>query len=412
MRGSGGKGTQSNVIKGIVAVQAAAGSGLRESGNTAWRFDPGALQALARQSSTASRSELAQSIAFLFDRPAGELSPEARAVAYDILHAIVRDIEMATRREIARRLAERPDAPHDLIRFLANDTIEVAFPVLAKSGVLDDADLIEVIRSRTHEHARAIAGRLTLSPSVTDALVATDAEDVIVETLKNPGAEFAAGTIVRLVEKSRHSRPLREPILMRREMNSELALRMFLWVSTSLREHILRNYKFDRVAVNQLCDQIVAEEIENFARDGVGKHELSKKITTLIKNKGKITPEMLILALREGDVNTFISLFSRMSDLKAHVIDRFLFDPTGRGLAIACKACVTGKIAFVSLFSLAQKIRAEVDGVIKQRVAAAIDFYDALPQKDATDVMDEWRKGADYVGSIRVLTHRMQKLRH
>jgi len=50
--------------------------------------------------------------------------------------------------------------------------------------------------------------------------------------------------------------------------------------------------------------------------------------------------------------------------------------------------------------------------VIKQRVAAAIDFYDALPQKDATDVMDEWRKGADYVGSIRVLTHRMQKLRH
>jgi len=66
----------------------------------------------------------------------------------------------------------------------------------------------------------------------------------------------------------------------------------------------------------------------------------------------------------------------------------------------------------VSLFSLAQKIRAEVDGVIKQRVAAAIDFYDALPQKDATDVMDEWRKGADYVGSIRVLTHRMQKLRH
>jgi len=144
--------------------------------------------------------------------------------------------------------------------------------VLVKSGFLNDADLIEVIRSHTLEHALAVAARPTLSPSVTDALVATDAEDVIVEVLKNQGSQFAPKTMAHLVEKSRQSRPLREPILMRREMTPELALRMFLWVTA---------------------------------------------------------------ALREGDVNTFISLFGRMSDLKAHVIDRFLFDPTGRGLAIA-----------------------------------------------------------------------------
>ena len=376
------------------------------------RFDPSTLQELARQSTTASRSALAQSIVILFDRPDGELSPEARKVAYDILHAVVRDIEMAARQEIARRLAERADAPHDLIRFLANDSIEIAFPVLSKSGVLDDADLIEIIRSRTHEHAMAITARPALSPSVTDALIATGAEDVIVETLKNTGSEVTPGTMVRLVEKSRESKTIREPILMRPEMNPELALRMFLWVTANLREHILRNYKFDRVAVNQLCDQIVAEEIVNFSRAGVGRSELSKKISHLIKNKGKITPEMLILALREGDVNTFITLFNRMTELKAPMIDRLLFDPTGRGLAIACKACVTGKIAFVSMFSLAQKIRAEVDGVIKQRVGEAIDFYDALPQKDAVDVMSQWLKGADYVGSVRVLMHRMQKLQH
>jgi hypothetical protein len=35
-----------------------------------------------------------------------------------------------------------------------------------------------------------------------------------------------------------------------------------------------------------------------------------------------------------------------------------------------------------------------------------------LPAKDAADVMNEWRKGADYVGTVRVLVHRMQKLRH
>ena len=382
------------------------------SDSSARQFDAETLQALARQTTTASRSELAQSIVFLFDKPAGKLSPEARAMAYDILHAIIRDIEMATRQEISRRLAERNDAPPELIRFLANDTIEVAFPVLVKSGALDDADLIEIIRMRTTAHSLAIAARPSVSPSVTDALVRTDAEDVIVAVLKNPGSEVAPGTMVRLVEKSRQSRAIREPIIMRREMNPELALRMFLWVSSALRDHILHNFNFDRNAVNQLCDQIMMDEIERFAHESMHKGELSKKISALIKNKGKLTPEMLILALRDGDVNTFVTLCERMTELKPHMIDRLLFDPTGKGLAVACKGIGAGKIAFVSLFSLGQKIRAEVTGTIKLRLLEAIDFYDALPPKDAADVMNEWRRGGDYVGSIRVLTHRMQTLRH
>ena len=382
------------------------------SGTSARQIDGEALQALAREETKASRSELAQSIVFLFDRPAGQLSPEARAMAYDILQTVIRDIEMATRREIARRLAERNDAPADLIRFLANDAIEVAFPVLVKSGALDDADLIEVIRMRTKEHSLAIAGRPALSVVVTDALVMTDAEDVIVAVLKNQGSEVAPGTMIRLVEKAQKVRSIREPLVVRREMNPELALRLFLLVSTALREYILHNFKFDRAAVNQLCDQIMLDEIEHFTHDGVNKAELSKKISTMIKSKGKITPEMLVLALREGEVNTFVTLFGRMTELKPHMTDRIMFDPTGKGLAISCKSLGAGKIAFVSLFTLAQKIRAEVTGTIKVRLREAIDFYDALPQKDAVDVMSEWRRGVDYVGSIRVLMHRMKSLQH
>ena len=370
------------------------------------------MQTLARQATRASRSDLAQSVVVLFDGPEASLSPEARAMAYDILHAIIRDIEMATRQEIARRLAERNDAPHDLIRFLADDTIEVAFPVLAKSGVLDDADLLEVIRMRSTEHSLAIATRPSVNPAVTDALVKTDAEDVIVAVLKNPGSEVAPDTMLRLVEKSRQSRPIREPLVMRREMNPELALRVFLWVSGALREHILRHFNFDRNAVNQLCEQIMVDEIGHFALKSTNKGELSKRLSALIKNNGKLTPEMLILALRDGDVNTFIALFGRMTDLTAHMIDRLLFDPTGKGLAIACKGIGGGKIAFASLFTLAQKVRAEVTGTIKMRLLDAIDFYDALPQKDAADVLNEWRRGADYVGSVRVLTHRMKSLQH
>ena len=398
--------------KGSVATQVAAMSVLRNPEIPDSRVDAESLQALARTETKASRSELAQSIVVLFDRPAGQLGPEARAMAYDILHSIVRDIEMATRQEISRRLAERNDAPAELIRFLANDAIEVAYPVLIKSDVLDDADLIEVIRARTLEHSLAIATRPALSHAVTDALVATDTEDVIVTVLRNPGSAVAPGTMIRLVDKAQKVLAIREPLLLRREMNPELALRLFLLVSTALREHILRNFKFDRNAINQLCQQIVMDEIEHIAAKGQGAADFSKKLPALIKDKGKLTPEMLVLALRVSDVNTFTNMFGRLTDLKSHIIDRLLFDPTGRGLAVACKGIGAGKIVFASLFSLAQKIRGEVTGTIKQRLVAAIDFHDMLPAKEAEDVLGEWRKGADYVGSIRALNERTGALRH
>ncbi len=379
------------------------------SGGTFRRIDPAALQTLAREATTASRSELAKSVVGLFGNPIYELSDDARKMAYEILHTIVRDIEMATRQEIGRRLAERPDVPRDLIRFLANDAIEVAFPVLVKSGLLDDADLIEVINSHTLEHALAVAARPALSPPVTDALVATDAEDVIVEVLKNPGAEFSPRTFTDLVEKSRQRRPLREPILMRREMTPELARRMFLWVTAALREHILSRFPFDRDAINQLCDQIASEEIENFmAVNKAGKGDFSKKLPALVKEKGRLTPEMLVLALREGDVSTFNGILIRLAEIPTHLVDRLLFDPTGRGLAVACKSLGAGKIAFSSIFALAQKIRGEVDGLVKHRLRVASEFFDQLSRQDAAEVVDQWRKGADYVASMQVLGERMR----
>ena len=371
------------------------------------QFDAHALQALARQATTASRSELAKSVVVLFDSPRNELSAEARAMAYDILHAIIRDIEMATRQEIARRLAEFGDVPSDLIRFLANDKIEVAYPVILKSGVLDDSDLIEIIRSRSPEHAHAVARRPSVNPVVANALVMTGFEDVIVAALNNPGANFAPGTIGYLVDKSREVKAIREPVLKRPEMNAELAVRMFAWVSAVLREYILRNFEIDKTAFIRLCEAIMLDEIEYFASKA-GKGDAAKKINALIKNKVSVPPEMLIFALRGGDVNAFITAFTAITEIKAHMVDRILFDPTGKGLAVVCKSLDIGRVPFVSIFTLAQKIRAEVTGTIKVRMTAAMDFYDALPKQLADEMFGEWKRDADYVGSLRILAQRMQ----
>lgn len=125
---------------------------MNRSSATDRRAEAEALQALARDETRQSRSELARSVAGLFERPDLNLAAGERKIAFDILEKLILDIEIAIRRDIAATLAHQPDAPRDLILALANDEIGVALPVLVKSGVLDDTDLINVIRTHSIDH--------------------------------------------------------------------------------------------------------------------------------------------------------------------------------------------------------------------------------------------------------------------
>ena len=62
-------------------------------------------------------------------------------------HQLIRDAESSVRRLMSDKLADIPTVPRDLIKTLANDEIEVAVPVLKKSTVLQDVDLIELRRA-------------------------------------------------------------------------------------------------------------------------------------------------------------------------------------------------------------------------------------------------------------------------
>ena len=121
---------------------------------------------------------------------AARLSDRERALMADILTRLVGDFELAVRRMLSARLAERATVPRDLVVLLANDAIEVARPILFRSTVLGDDELIEIIHHRTLEHQLAIAMRQDLSARVSEALAGTENVDVITTLLQNAGAEI------------------------------------------------------------------------------------------------------------------------------------------------------------------------------------------------------------------------------
>ncbi len=374
---------------------------MHPSANSDHRFEAENLLKLARQKSREGRSRLAALIVGLFDRPDESLNARERALIYRILHDVVRDIEMSARRAISTHIAGRADVPKDLIVALANDKIEIAYPVLVESGLLRDEDLIEIVRLRGLEHQLAVAARQGIGESVSAELVETGTENVIVTLLKNKSAKIAGRTMEYLVEQSRRVDAYREPLLLRHDINPDIAKRMFMWVSLALRDYIVASFPLDRHEVDNLIERIVAIETDRLAAEKSRPRKKSHDLADAMGEAGLITPDLLIAALREAEFPLFVAMFGRLTGLRDYLITRFMFEPGGEGLAIACKAADIGKTAFATIYSLTQRSRPAAAASPAGDLAAALRFFDSFSTEAARDVVRQWRRGVDYLNAIR-----------
>lgn len=368
-------------------------------------FDSAYLLTLARQKSGESRAQLAQIIVDLFDDQANVLSERQRALMFGILQNIINDIEVSVRQAVAGRMALMDDVPHDIVTRLAKDEINVAYPILSKSGLLRDADLIEVIRLRTEEHMLAITMRKNVSEQVSDVLLNTGREPVIISLLQNPNAKISSNAMEYLVEQSRRVDSFQEPILNRDDLAPELAKRMFLWVSAALRQHIVSAFALDKGTVDELLEQVTADEIAAIASPQ------RKKVTNLadlMKDEGLVTVDMLLTAIREGEISLFIAMFAKVSKLRDYLIQRILFEQGGEGLAIACRAIGMNEAEFIQLYEYSHFAKAGTKDEIDAHLPTLRAFYSKTPRKEAIDVLKMWHRGSDYLSALRELETRLE----
>src|SRR3954467_6899302 len=161
------------------------------------------LQTTLAHGTVARRVETLRRVTDLFLGGAVDYSEEQIALFDDVFHCLMRHIEASAKALLASRLAPLGSAPPMTIRALAfDDLIEVAAPVLSQSDRLDDEALIETARSKSQAHLMAISTRKSLSGAVTDVLVLRGDDDVVQNTVNNPGAEFTERGYGRLVARA------------------------------------------------------------------------------------------------------------------------------------------------------------------------------------------------------------------
>lgn len=352
----------------------------------------GDLLRLAKDPSAEARFVLANSISDLFADHEDDLNEREKRLIDDILGSLVRAFEMDLRRELSRRLAPKANVPRALILMLANDRIEVAAPILTESEILRTPDLVAVIRRHGEAHQTVIAGRETLDEEVSAALVEAGNVGVIETLLRNPGARISEPTMSLLVAEAKWVVRYREPLARRPDLSSEQAGRLYRLVSAVLRQHILANFDIDQQTLDSALEEAVAQTQEENGR--ASKAASTIPVPTIygqLADRQEITPELLIRILRRGEISLFRSLFGQWTGLSPRRLDRILREPSGKALAIVCRALTIAKSDFAIILFLTRQTR--TSGLVEdpRDVARLIDYFERVPVVQARQRVERWR---------------------
>lgn len=362
----------------------------------------GELFKLAQEKSKEGRGSLYKAIGDHFERQADELQTVERAMMIEILERLSLDVELSVRSGLANRLSENGDAPYDLIHMLANDEVQVAYKILASSPILHDSDLIEVVRHRSMQHQLAVAIRKDVSEEVSAALVEAGTEDVIVTLLNNQDARILADVLDHLAEESKRVDNYQKPLVRRPDLPTELAERMYYWVSAAVRNYIVDNFD---VNIDDLDDQMsatISDVLETKKSDddsGIA----AERLVDRLFDGGGLSADFALKSLHQGQVSIFESSFAKMVGIRPVLARRIVYEPGGDALGIACRAIGLERTVYLQIYQLTRKARSSENRLGKDEVVRLTKFYESITRQAAFLVLRKWQRDKRYLDAVRAL---------
>lgn len=319
--------------------------------------DMGRLAQLAANPQGTTREEIFLAVASLYRIQGSYLNERERTLMQEILRMLARDVEMAIRIALAERLADDTTAPHDLILLLADDRIEVARPLILRSPLLTEAELLKMIADCGTAHHEAVAARAHIGEPVTEALVKLDAEPVLTTLARNVTARISASAFATLVEKSRRISSLQDPLARRQDLPPELATRMCDWVSDALKAFIGRNFAIEAAKLGTALGQAEQVVKSEPAPPSSQPAESAQKLIDKLALSGQLKAGFLLRVLHQGQIDLFDLAFARLLNEPLADARRKFYEMGPKPVALACRAVGIDRCVFATVFNLSRQAR-------------------------------------------------------
>ncbi|KQZ03685.1 hypothetical protein ASD21_20200 [Caulobacter sp. Root1455] len=316
---------------------------------------------LARSREPADRERLLNGIVEMCDASqaaGGQTAPEVQILLDSIFMTLVVEAERDIRARLAQSLADATWAPPALINILALDEIEIARPIIARSPILRDHDLIRLLVQATLEHQIEIARRPQLSPAVVEAILAKDESAVLTALASNPTAQISPEGLRRLVDKARDVVALRSPLARHPNLSSDLAEQLYLWVGRALRDALTGRFQLDPDKMAQAVGASLHAAHAGAPRDdnpaveqAEDREAMEAALVEKLDAAGQLRPGYLLRVLRERRLPLFLFALARLGGFDIRQVRRAVDSNRPELLALACSAVGIDRSVFPTILT-------------------------------------------------------------
>lgn len=321
---------------------------------------------------------------------APEGSKPEREVMADVFLTLVAQAERDIRKALAERLADADWAPRALINVLALDEIEIARPVIARSPLLRDHDLLRVLVEATIEHQIEVARRPNVGGVVVDAILDRGEPCVLTALAGNASADLTEPSFKRLIQASQRIAALRAPLVRHPRLNSQLAQELYVWVGQALREAISERFRVDPAALDRAMQRAVKAAQQPAPPSGVARRsapdperdEMERRLIAKLDAAGQLRPGYLVRAAREGRVSLFENALAMLGGYSVADVRRATAADTPAALAMACNSVGIDRVVFPTLVAA---IRRQNGGLPSGQASASdiMALFAAEPEDSA-----------------------------
>jgi hypothetical protein len=263
--------------------------------------------------------------------------------------------------------------------------------MLRESPVLSDLDLVYIIKLQGPEYWQAIAARHVLSDHIVDTLAGTKEIGTALVLTQNERIHLTSYALETLTVLAAENKDLARPLLMREDMPSSMARRLYTHVGSELKNYIKAFYGIIPDEIEDAVDDVILEFVDS-ADDipDVNSTMPTDGMMDRFRNMmeiGQINMTNIIDAIRRNDIPTFIGTLAAYTAMSPQYIHAMMEQTSGRHLAILCRAYGVQKGDFSTIYLMSHRMRSRDRLVNHKELLAALTYFDKIRPEAARAVL-------------------------
>jgi len=253
-----------------------------------------------------------------------DLSADDRAAAEGAMIMLLDDPSPLVRQALAEVFASSQNAPPVIVDALANDQPQVAVPVLSRSPLLLEADLIDLVATGHTDAQAAIAGRPLLPRSIAAAIAEVGSAEACLALLDNADADVAPLSLHRMADRFGHLAAIRENLLTREDLPMATRQALLSKLSQTLAGFVSARHwlgsEHAELAAKEACEKATVALAADTPYE-----ELAALIAHLRKS-GQLTAGMILRGLLSGNVVLFEEALTELSGMPLDRVTSYIHD--------------------------------------------------------------------------------------